>query len=71
MNNRSFAAKKNSPGRRTTGPDASPGGNAQRAQEPAVGSSNETGMPDALKSGVESMSGMDLSDVRGRAARGS
>lgn len=25
---------------------------------------NATGMPDALKSGIESMSGMDLSDVR-------
>ncbi|MFD1887407.1 eCIS core domain-containing protein [Paenibacillus wenxiniae] len=27
-------------------------------------SSNQTGMPDALKSGVESLSGMDMSDVR-------
>lgn len=32
---------------------------AQRQEQP-----NRTGMPDALKSGVESLSGMDLSDVR-------
>ncbi len=33
---------------------------AKRADAPA----NKTGMPDQLKSGIESMSGMDLSDVR-------
>jgi hypothetical protein len=32
---------------------------AQREEEP-----NRTGMPDNLKSGIESMSGMDMSDVR-------
>jgi len=36
----------------------------QREQEAAAPSSNPTGMPDGLKAGVESMSGMDLSDVR-------
>jgi hypothetical protein len=37
----------------------------QREQEPAAGaSSNPAGMPDGLKSGIESLSGMDLSDVR-------
>jgi hypothetical protein len=32
--------------------------------EPAASPANKTGMPDALKSGVEALSGMDLSDVR-------
>jgi hypothetical protein len=35
---------------------------AQAKAEPA--GENRTGMPDALKSGVESLSGMDMSDVR-------
>jgi hypothetical protein len=36
----------------------------QREQEAAAPSPNLTGMPDALKAGMESLSGMDLSDVR-------
>lgn len=35
----------------------------QRVQEPAL-TPNQTGMPDALKQGIESMSGLDMSDVR-------
>ncbi|WAC71468.1 DUF4157 domain-containing protein [Roseateles sp. SL47] len=38
------------------------GGAAQLEEAPAA--PNLTGMPDSLKSGLESMSGMDLSDVR-------
>jgi hypothetical protein len=37
---------------------------AQRAAEPAPDVPNHTGMPNHLKAAVESMSGMDLSDVR-------
>jgi hypothetical protein len=40
-------------------------GAVQREQEPAAGpSSNLTGMPDGLKANMESLSGLDLSDVR-------
>jgi hypothetical protein len=42
--------------------DTTVGAAAQRAETPAA--PNLTGMPDSLKSGLESMSGMDLSDVR-------
>ena len=35
----------------------------QRVEETA-GSANKTGLPDSLKSGVESLSGVDISDVR-------
>lgn len=35
----------------------------QREQEPTV-APNKTGLPDNLKSGIESLSGMDISDVR-------
>lgn len=38
------------------------GAAAQREEAPAA--PNLTGMPDSLKAGLESMSGMDLSDVR-------
>ena len=34
------------------------------AQPAPAAAANRTGMPDGLKSGIESMSGMDLSDVR-------
>jgi hypothetical protein len=37
---------------------------AQRAVEPGHDTPNQTGMPGPLKAAVESMSGMDLSDVR-------
>ena len=36
----------------------------REAMSPAAGPVNETGMPAALKSGLEALSGMDLSDVR-------
>jgi len=36
----------------------------QMHQEQAESSPNRTGMPDGLKAGIESLSGMDLSDVR-------
>ena len=41
-------------------------GPAAQRQNNASTSDNRTGMPDALKSGIESLSGMDLSDVRVR-----
>src|SRR5262245_50888275 len=34
------------------------------AQAQADSSANRTGMPDGLKAGIESLSGMDMSDVR-------
>lgn len=37
---------------------------AQAKEESAAPAPNRTGMPDALKSGIESLSGMDMSDVR-------
>jgi hypothetical protein len=112
MNNRNFAGKTHSQGRRAAGHDAGAGGSAaalappaygidfvdsaaqaaapvqrvgkledeerkpplqgkfeagavQREQEPAASApANLTGMPGALKSNMESLSGMDLSDVR-------
>jgi hypothetical protein len=36
----------------------------QGRMEPGAAPANRTGMPDTLKQGVESLSGMDLSDVR-------
>jgi hypothetical protein len=44
-----------------------PGGPLQKKDEGADGGGpapNRTGMPDGLKSGIESLSGMDMSDVR-------
>ncbi len=42
------------------------GGLVQRKEDPiqTQKESNKTGMPDNLKSGIESLSGMDMSDVR-------
>ncbi|WP_457355387.1 eCIS core domain-containing protein [Roseateles sp. P5_D6] len=37
---------------------------AQLSAEPAQRQENRTGMPDGLKAGIESLSGMDMSDVR-------
>ena len=37
---------------------------AQLRAEPAQRQENRTGMPDGLKAGIESLSGMDMSDVR-------
>src|SRR5689334_17082968 len=37
---------------------------AQADAHPVVATPNRTGMPDQLKAGIESLSGMDLSDVR-------
>ena len=39
-------------------------GPAQRADRAGRAAANQTGMPDGLRSGIESMSGLDLSDVR-------
>ncbi|WP_377154438.1 DUF4157 domain-containing protein [Roseateles sp. UC29_93] len=39
-------------------------GTAQAKAEPVQRQENRTGMPDGLKSGIESLSGTDLSDVR-------
>jgi hypothetical protein len=36
----------------------------QQAQQGTAAPPNKTGMPDTLKSGIEALSGMDLSDVR-------
>lgn len=36
----------------------------QREEEAAAAEPNRTGMPDGLRSGIESLSGMDMSDVR-------
>jgi hypothetical protein len=48
--------------------NASSGENASAIAPPAVdfvdGGTNKTGLPDRLKAGIESLSGIDMSDVR-------
>ncbi|PTT89850.1 hypothetical protein DBR42_07070, partial [Pelomonas sp. HMWF004] len=52
------------PVQRAEGLEEDEAGAAQLLAEPAQRQDNRTGMPDGLKAGIESLSGMDMSDVR-------